>query len=433
MQRVLFPFLAFFCAASLAVAQLPTVDPPRNWKTTEGVAFQASVVTFDGTTVQFRMANGTRAQAPSAKLSPEDQQYLVEWQKKQPINTAMPDQVGAETSQVKAEVVSEDPAAEKYVYRTQHFEFESQGKFNQVLLRDVARNFEATYELLKALPWHIEPRPEAGDVFHAKLVKDKQTYFSLGAPANSGGVYMRSKKMFLVPFESIGVKLVGKSYAKDENFETHTMVHELTHQMMNFWLQFLPQWVVEGTAEYTGTLPLHTGQFRISAAKNGLREYVNFLKTRTRDGMPEPYPLEQLFPITNEEWNEILERDPRASHRLYFTSFLLVYYFMHLDGKGDGQLFARYFREVGETRKAVEDYFKAIEEIKKKPGVTVHEDGSFTYPRSIVLPKQPEVLASAEARAAFQKKTLQILLDGRSEADLMKQIRTGYAHLGIRL
>ncbi|MEI9897593.1 MAG: hypothetical protein WDN28_27980 [Chthoniobacter sp.] len=364
MPRVLFPSLALFCAASLAVAQLPTVDPPRNWKTAEGVAFQASLMSYDGTTAMFKMPNGSRAQAPSTKLSAEDQQYLVDWQKKQPISTAMPNEIGVETSQVKAEVVSEDPVAEKFVYRTQHFEFESQGKFNQVLLRDVARNFEATYELLKALPWHVDPKPESGNLFHAKLFKNREAYIAAGGPPNSGGVYKSGQQMFLVPFESIGVKLVGKSYAKDENFETHTLVHELTHQMMRFSLDFLPQWVVEGTAEYTGTLPLHTGQFRVSAAKNGLRDYVNFLKTRTTTGMPEPYPLEQLFPITNEQWNEVLERDPRSSHRLYFTSFLLVYYFMHLDGKGDGQLFARYFREVGEVRKSVEDYYQAIETFK---------------------------------------------------------------------
>ena len=433
MQRVLFPSLALFCAASLAVAQLPTVDPPRNWKTAEGVAFQASLVSFDGTTAMFKMPNGSRAQAPATKLSPEDQQYLVEWQKKQPINTTMPNEIGVETSQVKTEVVSEDPAAEKFVYRTPHFEFDSQGKFNQVLLRDVARDFEATYELLKGLPWHIEPKPEEGALFHAKLFKDREAYIAAGAPQNSGGVYERNKKMFLVPFESIGVKLVGKSYAKDENFETHTLVHELTHQMMNYWLQFLPQWVIEGTAEYTGTLPLHTGEFRVSAAKNGLRDYVNYLKTRTRNGVPEPYPLEQLFPSTNEQWGEVLDRDPRESHRLYFTSFLLVYYFMHLDGKGDGQLFARYFREVGETRQAVEDYYKAIDDFKKQPGVTVRPDGSFTYRKDMTLPKRPDVLSSKEARADFQKKTLGILLDGRNEADLMKQISTGYSHLGIKL
>jgi hypothetical protein len=251
---------------------------------------------------------------------------------------------------------------------------------------------------------------------------------------NSGGIYKSGQKMFMVPFESIGVKLVGKAYAKDENFETHTMVHELTHEMMHFWLGILPQWVIEGTAEYTGTLPLHTGQFRVSAAKNGLRDYVNFLKTKTVGGMPEPYPLDELFPITNEKWAEILERDPRASRRLYFTSYLLVYYFMHLDGKGDGQLFARYFREVGEQRKAIEDFFVARDNFKKQPGVVVKEDGSFTYPAGLKLPKPPEILTSDEARDAFQKKTLGILLDGRSEADLMKQIRTAYIqHFGIRL
>ncbi|HEY3897572.1 MAG TPA: hypothetical protein VGM54_03110 [Chthoniobacter sp.] len=433
MQRLFFPLVAFFCVATFAVAQLPTVEPPRNWKTVKGAPFQASLVSYDGMNVVFKMPNGARQQAPASFLSSEDQQYLIDWAKKQPINTALPDEIGVETSQVKAEVVSEDPVVEKYVYRTQHFEFESQGKFNQVLLRDVARNFEATYELLKALPWHIEPRPASGEYFRAKLFKTKEAYYAAGGLQNSSGIYRSRQEMFMVPFESIGVKLVGKSYAKDENFETHTMVHELTHEMMHFWLGILPQWVIEGTAEYTGTLPLHTGQFRVSAAKNGLRDYVNFLKTRTMNGVPEPYPLEELFPITNKQWSEILERDPRASHRLYFTSFLLVYYFMHLDGKGDGQLFAHYFRDVGEERKAVEDFFVALDNFKKQPGVVVKEDGSFTYPGGLTPPKPPEILTSDAARDAFQKRTLGILLDGRSEAELMKQIRTGYSHLGIRL
>jgi hypothetical protein len=76
--------------------------------------------------------------------------------------------------------------------------------------------------------------------------------------------------------------------------------------------------------------------------------------------MPEPYPLEKLFSVSNQEWNEILTGDPKVSHRLYFTSYLLVYYFMHLDGKGDGQRFVRYFREVGQARKSVEDYKAAM-------------------------------------------------------------------------
>ncbi len=381
----------------------------------------------------FRMPNGAPASAPLAKLSAEDQVYLAQWLKQQPVKVVMPDSVGVETAQIKVETVSEDAAGESFIYRTQHFEFKSQGKFSQSLLREVARNFEATYELVKALPWGIVPQPESGTHFHAWLLKDKEAYYAAGAPPNSSGVYFRRKELFMVPFESVGLKLVGKSYAKDEDFDTQTMVHELTHQMMHDTLEQLPQWIVEGTAEYTGILPLRTGKFRVSGAKNALKDYIEFLKKRTTQGVPEPYPLHLLFAITNEEWNGVLAGNPQMSRRLYFTSYLLVYYFMHLDGKGDGQLFANYFRDAAGARKEIADYSKAMGDFKKLPGVVVQADGGFTYPSNLTPPAPPALLTSKEARTAFQKKTLQVLLAGRTEAELMKQIRTAYVRLGIRL
>ena len=312
-KRALFSVLLFTAAA---MAQLPTVDPPRAWKTAEGQPFQATLLNYDGTTAFFRMPTGRPAQSPAAKLSAEDRQYLAEWQKKQPIKFTMPDMVGVDVATLKAEVVTEDAAAEKFVYRTAHFEFESQGKFKVSLLRKVARDFEATYELLKALPWNIEPRPPSGDYFHARLLKDRSAYLTAGGVQNSGGIYRSRTETFLVPFESIGVKALGSSYAKSGEFDSGTMVHELTHQMMHFWLELLPQWMVEGTAEYTNNLPLKSGRFRVSGAKTGLKDYVDNLKKRIVGGVPEPFPLEKLLNISNEEWMETLQRDPASSHRL---------------------------------------------------------------------------------------------------------------------
>jgi hypothetical protein len=433
MRRPLLALLICLLVSVSGYGQLPTPEPLRGWKTAEGQTFTASIVSFDGSNVIFRMPGGQRAQAPLAKLSSEDQSFVAEWQKRQPIKVVLPDVIGVETANIKAEVVSEDATAEKFVYRTQHFEFESQGKLGATLLREVARNFEATFELLRALPWGIDPKPASGTHFKARLLKDKSAYHAARGPPNSGGVYMSRTETFLVPFESIGVKLVGKSYAKDEDFDYSTIVHELTHQMMHYWLDLLPQWVVEGTAEYTGTLPLRTGKFRVSAAKNGLKDYTEFLKKRAVGGIPEPFPLEKLFSVTNEEWNEILSGDPTVSRRLYFTSYLLVYYFMHLDGKGDAQRFVRYFREVGRARKSVEDYKVAMEAFFKLPGVERLPGGRFRYPSDVTPPARPSEFANDEAQAAFQKKTLQIMLDGRNEAELMKQIRTAYSRLGIRL
>ncbi len=429
-QRFLLPMLLL---AAPALAQLPVAEPPRGWKTDAGQAFPATLLSFDGATATFKMANGSRASAPLAKLSAEDQAYLAEWVKKQPIKTDTPDIVGVDSATLKTEVVSEDPVAEKFVYRTAHFEYESQGKFTQALLKEVGRDFEATYELLKALPWNIDPRPPSGDFFRARLLKDKAAYAAAGGPPGSSGVYKSKTETFLVPFESMGLKPMGKSFTKGRDFDSSTMVHELTHQMMHFWLQLLPQWIVEGTAEYTSNLPLNTGRFRVSAAKTGLKDYVDFLKKRAVGGMPEPFPLEKLFNITNAEWNETLAQDPASSHRLYFTSYLLVYYFMHMDGKGDSQRFLHYFREVQGQRKEMEAYGTAMTEFFKQPGVRRNKDGSYTYSSAVQHPTKPVFMETPAAQEAFQKKALAILLDGRDAAALMKQIRSAYARLGIRL
>lgn len=429
--------LSAICALALPLgigslrADLPDREPIRAWTTEEGEGFQAAIVSFDGTTVVFRAENGRRTHITLDRLSSPDRQFLAEWQKRQPLEFVMPDDVGVETADIQTEVVSEDERNGLFVYRTQNFEFTSQGKFTQSLLRDVARNFEVTHALLRALPWGIDPQPPSEDRFKAKLFRTKSDYEAEGGLKNSGGVFYRSRGLFLVPFSSIGVKKVGKSYAKDRDYETHTLVHELTHQMMQAWLGFLPQWVIEGTAEYTSILPLRNGHFRVSAAKSGLRDYLDELKRGS--GVPTPYPLKDLFVMTNPQWNQILEEDPAMSSRLYFTSYLLVYYFMHLDGDGDGQLFVRYFRNINDVRLEVAAYFKAVEEFKKQPGVEVQADGSYRWQGNLVPPEAPAVLTSDEARAAFQKDSLKILLNGRSESELEEEIRSAYAKLGIRL
>jgi hypothetical protein len=416
---------------SHALAQLPTFEPPRAWKLADGKTVNASVLSYDGKTLALKLPNGQRWETTVDQVSPEDVTYLTEWVERQPI--VMPAVVGVDPNTMKVEVVSEDERNGLYVYRTAHFEFESEGKFTTSLLRDVGRNFEATYELLKALPWGIQPEPAQGEYFRAKLFRTKERYREAGGPENSGGVYMSGKALFMVPFSSIGLKVVGQSYAKDDNYDTKTLVHELTHEMMHHWLDLLPPWVVEGTAEYTAVLPLSLGKFRLSAAKNGLKDYLDYLKRKTMDGIPEPYPLAELFNVTPQQWHVILVGNPRISGRLYFTSYLLVYYFMELEDKGDRKLFVKYFREVGAMRKQMDTFLKDFEEFKKLPGVEVNADGSFRYPSNLTPPKVPEPFTSNEAMVAYQKQMLQILLNGRTEAELMEEIRSAYKRLGVKL
>ncbi len=421
--------LLFVLFAMRAGAQLPPLEPSREWVFPGGVATPASLQSFDGTTVVLRLSSGQRTSVPAESLGEADRKYLSEWKERQPV--VIPDSVGVDSNKVQVEVVSEDEENGKFVYRTQHFEFTSDGKLTQNLLRDVARNFEATYELLKALPWGIDPQPEEGDRFRAILVRSRQRYKEEGGPENSGGVYFGSRKVFIVPFESLGIERLGKSFAKSSDYRSDTLVHELTHQMMHASLDILPQWVVEGTAEYTNILPLRLGMFRVSAAKSGLREYTNSLKVR--GGVPEPYPVEQLFRISNKEWSETLAAKPKEADRMYFTAYLLVNYFMHMDGKGDGAGFVKYMRAVGKVRQQIEIYEKGIEALKKLPGVEALPGGGYRWPDTLKPPTTPEILSSPEKQAEFEKSSLEILLNGRTTDRLMEEIRSAYRRVGIKL
>ena len=410
-----------------AKAELPPEGPMREWMFPGGVATRAALQTFDGKTAVVRLLTGRRTSIPADALGAADRTYLAEWQDKQPV--VMPDSVGVESSKVQVDVVSEDEQDGKFVYRTQHFEFTSDGRLTQNLLRDVARNFEATYELLKALPWGIQPQPEEGDRFHALLVRSRGRYQDEGGAENSGGIYFRSRKLFVVPFESIGIERLGKSYAKSSDYRSDTLVHELTHQMMHSWLEILPPWVIEGTAEYTNSLPLRFGIFRVSAAKNGLRDYLAFLKAR--GGVPEPFPIEELFGATQKQWSETLARNPKESRRMYFTAYLLVNFFVHMDGKGDR--FVKYMRAFGKALEQIAKYQDEIEAFKKLPGVEVLPDGRYRWEAGLTPPPEPEILASPEKFAEFEKSALDILLDGRTTAVLMDQIRSAYRRLGVTL
>lgn len=415
-------------AAGPSQAELPPSNPTREWTLPDIGSIQAALETFDGKTAVLKLSAGQRKTFSVETLGEADRQYLEEWLESRPV--VIPDSVGVDGSKIKVEVVSENEQEAKFVYRTEHFEFTCEGKLTQNLLADVARNFEATRELVKALPWGIQPEPEEGDRFRALLVRSPEHYREQGGPENSGGVYFRSRKLFIIPFESLGIRSLGKSYSKSSDYRSDTLVHELTHQMMHSSLELLPTWVIEGTAEYTNILPLRFGVFRISSAKNGLRAYLDYLKTR--GGVPDPYPMEKLLTISHEEWSETLEKKPEESHRLYFTAYLLVNYFMHMDGKGDGARFIKYMRAVAKARKEIEDYEKAVAEFRKLPDVKNLPDGRYQWPDTLTHPTEPPLLASPEKRTEFERTTLDILLDGRSVPELAEEIRAAYRRVGLK-
>jgi hypothetical protein len=124
--------------------------------------------------------------------------------------------------------------------------------------------------------------------------------------------------------------------------------------------------------------------------------------------------------------------------QLYFQSYVMVYYFCHLDGDGKGTRFLKYFDAMADERvkwAAYEveyaAYRKAMEEFFKHPGVKKLDNGRFSYPNSLTPPKRPE-RPGEQSGKDFGMESLDILYDGRTGSQIEAQMKEAFKKIGVK-
>lgn len=424
----------------------------RVWTAANGQKFQAKLTGIEGANAVFQLANGQITKVALSLLAPADQSAI---RAGAAANPAAPTAPGAATvtrgsapanpgtatngkpgtpstakprtwpaiievppNSIEITLGEQDAAKRRYVYKSQSFEFVSQDKLAGSVMKEVARTFEATRSLVSALPWGIEAKPPADLGFYqAKLFVTREDYFADGGPQNSGGVYFSKDRIFRIPFPSLGLMLQGKTWFKKPDYHGDTLVHEVTHQMMHDFLGFLPKWIIEGTAEYTESLPYNAGRFLAGSHARGLKEYV--AKAASHRVLTSEFrAFGEHIAMKRDNW-ESLSNQQHSQHLLYFQSYVLVYFFCHLDGDGKGTRFMKYLDAIAEARDEWDRFFK-------NPLVKMNPDGSYTFPNSLPRP-------AAKHSEEFGIEKLSILFDGRDAAALDKDIREGFKKIGVKL
>jgi len=430
-------FIGRFVALLFVTATLATADSARSsglnrtWTSKDGATVDMELRSIDGSTAVFLSADSRKIELPLSRLSDADQLLAREWWDALPRPLVWPEIVEVETRTLEVLPLPKEAREGWYLYRTEHFEFHSQAELANSLVKDIARVFEATLLLVEELPWSVDPSPATGTHYLAELYQSRASYVQAGGPSNSGGVYSPKEKKFMVPFESLGVKRVGGKFTRADRYEVDTLVHEITHQAMHFWLNFLPKWYIEGTAEFTELIPYHYGKFRLDRIEVGLKEYLE-----ERSGSI--YPIQELFTMGHQKWAEI-STDYATQSRLYTSSLILTYYFMHLDGDGDGARIQRYLGKVDKLRaswQTFSDHYKIYEDefavFLKNPGVVDNSDGTFTYPTSLTPPARPALPLPKDQMDKADIANLDLLLDGRTPAELEEEMRVKYREAGFR-
>jgi len=423
MQFVSATALWMLAGLSVLTAQESAERPVRTWTSTEGHKTEAKLLSQEKDHAVLELGDGKTVKVPLTRLSATDQDYVKKnagpLRNVAPVKErGWPETVEVDSRSIEVKAVQEDAAGKSYIYRSQFFQFTAQDKLAVSVMKEIARTFEATHSLVKALPWGIDPNPPSDlGYYQAKFYTTRRSYILDGGPENSGGVYFSQDRVFRVPFQSLGVELRGKTWFKDDSYRNDTLVHEITHQMMHDFLPYLPIWVIEGTAEYAEMTPYNAGKFLVSSHERGIKEYLKAFENRSIT-LGSIGSIADLLTMTTDQWHGQANKGSDEQARLYFASALMVYYFNHLDGDAKGSRFLKYMDKIGEARDAWKAFFE-------NPGVKRNADGSYTYPSSLATPEQ-------KRDEEFGREQIAILLEGRTPYQLEADIKAGYKKIGVK-
>ena len=357
-----------FCFAAVARAQ--QAETFREWTSADGRKLEAALVGVEGGMVRLKLRTGAVVPLPLARLSPEDQAFA-----RKAVPATVPSAAAGKTDggpgapgAFAAEktwprtvtvgdlspvtVVKEDAGEKKFIYRSEHYEFRCDSKLNTNVVREFNRIFEATHLVNCKLPLDLQPSPEEGQqYFVANLYTKQDDFFANGGLKGSAGVYQSGQKALSVPLASLGVKLIGTRVTLEPSSEkdNSTLVHEITHQMMNHWLPHLPVWYIEGSAEYIAILKYEHGRFGLAVLGERLRHYLQW---QGGDGKHfTMLDLGELTSLDDATWEGALANSVEQSCQNYASAALLTYYFYHMDDKGDAAHMIAYLRAVEKTDK----------------------------------------------------------------------------------
>jgi len=361
MKTSSFPLLL----GSLSLFFFADVTPTdaRGWVDSTGRKVEAEMVRVNGDNVVLKLSNGRELPYPIAKLSDDDQKFIKSEQAKAPSGLAatpaeepefkMPDvnnmpKPEAWPKSVSVDVtqdVEELPESKEgaWVYETKNFRFYSNAKLGKNVITEFSRLFEVVHAAIDQAPYPLLREESKGKKHVVRLFESSAQYMKAGGLPGSAGVFIGRTKEVLVPLDSLGVKRVGSRFSIESRDENQTLIHEIVHQLTWHWP--LGQWWAEGLADFISGAGYGPGRLHFSSHARSLREYLKERKGVWDEDYTAVHPADLLV-ITNAQWNKMLAGKNNVGIKNYASSAMLMYFFMHLDGDGDGSPMLAYMHAV---------------------------------------------------------------------------------------
>jgi len=374
----------------------------RTWTSEDGRTLSATYVVADEDSVTLRLENGREVEVAFSRLSDADASFARELREAAAERRAFPMADGPlpARSELPADLsVDGGPR----VFRTAHFEFETDEPVSQAFIAEAARVYEGTLLAVNSLPHGPVFAPPEGERFRGRFLRDDafdeiatQSFPSLPGQRVSG-LYLGAERKLLVPYSSLGARTLGSRQTLRKTSDTSTLVHEIVHQVMDRWLPVLPTWFAEGFAEYFATVPYQNGRFDFANSERGLRERLRQhygVEGRRIDGVRGASWWIPALEEGNRDFRDRLSSSEPSNGTSpgtamagvaasgaatpvpgswggtlpeYRDSLLLVYYLMHLHRPNEAGLpVSRYLRSIDASMSESESIFRELAEYESR-------------------------------------------------------------------
>jgi hypothetical protein len=244
------------------------------------------------------------------------------------ISLATADPLPREIVPAKAVLVAQADEDGRKVWHTRFFRIDSDVALRPNDLLRLAQVADTTAAAVKAHPLPLFAPPE-GKRPRIAIHASAAAYKAEGGVHGTAGMYLARQGLVLIQGEYLlRSPDAARSRLAPQNDED-LVVHELVHLCMHRTNAGLPQWLIEGLAEYFACAHTGAGRFSFGNMDQVVREHLRIRLSPDDPGIP-LVPVAALLPLDGRGWFRYLESLPvDERYRAYATALLLAHQQLH--------------------------------------------------------------------------------------------------------
>ena len=214
------------------------------------------------------------------------------------------------------------------VWHTKFFRIDSDVELPRNQLLRLAQVADTTALAVKSHPLPLFAPPE-GQRSRIAIHADPAAYVKAGGFHGSAGFYVARQALVLVPGDFLTHPRDPTRALLPANYDEDILVHELVHLCMHRQNAGLPQWLVEGMAEYFACAHEGGGRFSFTDMDKAVREHLRSRLSPKDPGIP-LVAVSDVAELDGRGWLRLIERQPEEErYRTYATALLLAHYHLH--------------------------------------------------------------------------------------------------------